>query len=85
MIGGGFAPPYNYFFDQVEVFYGAGGDTQQVYFVAAAVAYVGGDHHFGLGVQDAVAEGAGAEAGVDYAVNRADAGAGEHGDGALGG
>ena len=51
---------------------------------AAAEAAVGGDDQLGLRVLDAVGDGLRAEAAEDDRVHRADAGAGEHGDGGLG-
>ncbi len=51
---------------------------------APAVAAVGGDHHGGFRVVDAVADRVGGEAAEDDAVGRPDARAREHGDGRLG-
>ena len=51
---------------------------------AAAEAAVGGDDQLGLRVLDAVGDGLRAEAAEDDRMHRADAGAGEHGDGGLG-
>ena len=51
---------------------------------AAAEAAVGGDDQLGLRVLDAVGDGLRAEAAEDHRVHRADAGAGQHGDGGLG-
>ena len=42
-----------------------------------------GDHHFGFGVVDALAQRLGGKSAEDDAVRRADLGAGEHGDGQL--
>ena len=77
------APPDDDLLDQVQVLDSALGDAQQVHLVAPPVPHVGGDDHLGLRVGDAVAEGARAEPSVHHAVHRADAGAGQHGDGAL--
>ena len=52
--------------------------------LAAAPAAVGGDDELGLAVVDAVRDRLGAEAAEDHRVHRADARAGEHGDGGLG-
>ena len=84
-MGVALATPQDDLFHQVQVLDGPFGDAQQVDLVAPAVADISRDHHLGLGVRDAVAQGPGAEPGVDHAVYRADAGAGQHGDGALGG
>ena len=50
---------------------------------AAAPSAIAGDHHFGLGVVDALAQGFGGKSAEDDAVRRADFRAGEHGDGQL--
>ena len=50
----------------------------------AAIAAVGGDHHFAAAVLDAVLERLGGEAAEHHAVDRADARASEHRDGKLG-
>ena len=50
----------------------------------APPAAVGGDDELGLGVVVAVGDGVGAEAAEDDRMRRADAGAGQHGDGQLG-
>ena len=47
---------------------------------AAAVAGIGGDQHGGVGIQDAVLQGIGAEAPEDDAVDGPDPGAGQQGD-----
>ena len=52
--------------------------------LAAPVATVGGDHDLGAAVVDAGAQGVGREAAEHHGVRRADAGAGQHGDGRLG-
>ena len=52
--------------------------------LAAAHAFVGGDHHLRLAIDDASCQGLGGEAAEDHRVDRADAGAGEHGDHGLG-
>ena len=49
----------------------------------AAIAAVGGDQHRALRIVDAVAQRLRAEAAEHHAVHRAEAGAGEHGDGQL--
>src|SRR5690606_8097695 len=51
---------------------------------AAPEAAVGGEHDLALGVVDAVDQRVGAEAAEHHRVGRADAGAGQHGDGQLG-
>src|SRR5690606_19091947 len=51
---------------------------------APAVSAVGGDEQLGLGVDDAIAQRFGREAAKDDGVDRADAGAGEHGNGRFG-
>ena len=50
---------------------------------AAPPAAIGGNHHLGLRVLDAIPQGLGAEPAEHDAVGRADAGAGQHGDGQL--
>jgi hypothetical protein len=52
--------------------------------LAAAQPLVGGDDHLAAGVEDAVADGLGAEAAEDDRVHGADARAGEHRVGELG-
>ena len=52
--------------------------------LTAAVATVGRDDHLGPAVGKPVLDALGAEAAEDHAVNRADAGAGQHGDRGLG-
>ena len=52
--------------------------------IAATVAAVGGDQHLALRVVDAIAQRIGAEPAEHHVVHRADAGAGQHGDGQLG-
>ena len=50
---------------------------------AAAETAVGGDDQFGLAIENAVGHRLGAEAAEDDGMDRADAGAGEHGDGGF--
>jgi hypothetical protein len=52
--------------------------------LAAAVADVARDHDLGAGVDDAITDRAGAEPGVDHAVDGTDAGARKHRDDAFG-
>ena len=68
-----------------EVTHGLVHDGLQRDLLAAAIREVGADHHLGPGVLDAGPQGQGAHACVDHAVDGADAGAGQHGDDALGG
>ena len=49
--------------------------------LAATQTGVAGDHEFGAGIEGAVTQGLGGEAAEHHAVDGADAGAGQHGDG----
>ena len=75
----------DYFFDAVERFESFVDDGFQGDGFAAAVADVAGDHDFRLRIGDAVAERGVSESGIDDGMNRADAGAGQHGHGAFDG
>ena len=60
------------------------GESLERQHLAPAVAAVGGDQGDGLGVVDPVPQRLGGEAAEHHRVHRADAGAGQHGDGRLG-
>ena len=85
VVGGAGAPEHHHLLD-------AGRSVQRVVGVllegndaAASPAPVGGDQQLRLRVVDPVAQGLGAEPPEHHAVGRPDAGAGQHGDGKLGG
>ncbi len=82
-LGGG-AASHEHGLDQVETLHRTIHRFLEAQLAAAAQSLVGGHHQAGAGVEDAVADRLGAEAAEDDGMDRADAGAGEHGVGQLG-
>ncbi len=56
---------------------------KELHFAAAAIGAVLGDHGGSLGIVNAIDKRVGGESAEDHRVRRADAGAGQHGDGQL--
>ncbi len=71
-------------FDGVEIAHRLVDGGFERYRLAASVGEVGADHHLGAGVLDAGLERLASHPGIDHRVDRADAGAREHRDDALG-
>ncbi len=72
-------PVHDHLFDKVEPAHGFIGNGFQFDGVATAICDIRCHHHFGLGIDNAAAQGTSTKAGVHHAMNRANAGAGQHG------
>ena len=83
VLQGQLTPENDDVFQHVATLHGLVGDALQVHPVAPAITHVPRDQRLRVGVLDAVAQRAHAEAGVHHAVDGADAGAGQHADGPL--